>query len=302
MPLADYQWLDVKRDYIQVKFTNNIDTTTLVVGNFGVRQLDIATPALVAAPFKAIDVNADYSPISRMLTLWWNVDLVDGNYSLEIANLQNFLGQPLSDFSIDFTWYADNPATPNDVASVLPPTRIPIEVEDYSIKTPGWTAVEPVVATIGSGALKVLEVIPASDVRYNLSVHENLGKIDITFSDPIYSNFMTPYYFSVARKTVKRGIANWEDVPISIVGSLDSKIVSLYMPATDVDGFTVYSYGKRGTLTTDEDQPIVDGYGYPIFVENPPYNRVMTVEEFESLIFFNSQTKYRLVISPLVGS
>lgn len=271
MTISKFAWWEVTSRFFQIKFVSTLDTTTLINDNF-VLYNDIASPTAVVDPFETIDVAKHYSSISRILTLWWKNPPDTDAYTLNVNNLKTFLGEDVGDFTIPFDWVLDS-ATPESGSpeALLEPNREPVEVEDYSIKSPTWSIVDPIVDDTTTGALQVLDIAPGVSSHHNLQPTDNFGKIDILFSEPIYTNFITPYYFSVTKKAVKKGISVWENVATSVLSSLDSKIISIYMPALDVDGNTVYSYGK-------------------------------TLEEIEGLEFFEPQTKYRLVISTEIGS
>jgi hypothetical protein len=267
-----YAWWEATDRFFQIKFVATLDTSTLIDANF-VLYDTAATPAVVPGVFETIEIEKNFSSVSRIFDLWWETPPETGAYTLHVNNLKSFLGEDVGDFTIDFDWVLDS-ATPvsGSVEELLEPSRDPVEVEDYSIKTPSWTIVEDTEesATPSSLYLEVLDIAPGVSSHHNLSVQENLGKIDILFTEPVYSNYITPYYFSVTSKPVQKGIALWENVAVSVIGSTDSKIVSVYLPAVDADGNTVYSYGQ-------------------------------TLEDIEGLEFFIPQTKYRLVISSAVG-
>ena len=273
MPKQYFAWWEVKPQYLQIKFVSTLDTTTLVNENFEL-QKDIATPATVSDPFKEIDANKHFSSISRTLTLWWKDALGPGDYTLSVRNLKTFLGEDVGDFSFQFTCEAESATPTSELEDLLEPSRAPVEVEDYSVKAPGWSIIEPdLVDTTGpsSDSLTVVDVAPNVSGHYNVSPRENLGKIDILFSGPILSNFTTSTYFVTSKKEVKRGISRWQTIDDTLVlAGQDSRVVSVYLPAKDSDGNTVYSYNK-------------------------------TAEEVEDLIFFEPQMKYRLIISTDIG-
>jgi hypothetical protein len=272
MAKQSFAWWEVTGNYFQIKFVSTLDVSTLVNANF-VLYNDSASPTSITTPFDTIDVAKDYSSISRILTLWWNNPGPTGGYTLHVRNLRTFLGEALGDFQIPFEWVLES-ATPNSgsLDELLQPSRIPVEVEDYSLKTPGWSIIEPQAEVSPTAqALEVIDIAPGISSHHYIDTQENLGKIDILFSLPIYTNFISPFYFSLTKKSVKKGMSLWENVNTSVLGSFDSKLISIYLPAIDSLGNTVYSYGKSN-------------------------------EELEGLVFFEPQTKYRLVLSTQIGS
>jgi len=76
-----YQWYDVNTSHIEIKFIDTIDISTLINANFVLKNTTGATPSVVSSPFLPIDVSRDYYSISRVIKLYWNIDLVpDSTY------------------------------------------------------------------------------------------------------------------------------------------------------------------------------------------------------------------------------
>lgn len=274
MPVLNYQWFDVTANKFEIKFANNLDTTTLVNANFNVFT---DADAHVADPFLDIDVARDYSPISRVLTLWWDTSLATGNYYINVTGLKNFLSTPLPDFSIEFNWA--EAATPSDNGLVtIPPDRTPVEVEDYSIKEAGWTIVEDPLtdsdSAVDGPTITILDVAPPISSHHYLDPIANEGRIDLLFSSPIAMNYVNSSYFELSRKAVKKGMAQWETVPTAVVSDTSSTIISVYLPASEV------------------------------FLESatPVYSFGLSDEEVATHEFFMEQYKYRLIISKAVGN
>lgn len=273
MPLLNYQWIDVKYDSVQVKFVANLNIDTLVNANFPV-VYSVATPVPLVDPFLDIEVERDYSPVSRILTLWWrNRPAPNSVLALQIRNLQNFLGSPIADFDVPFSWTES--ATPSDGLFTVPPDRTPIEVEDYSIKDAGWTIIDS--SDIEESTVQyveILDIAPGIMQHSYLQETENYGRIDLLFSIPIAANYVNPTYFSLTRKPVKKGMAQWEFVNSLVESNLDSSIVTVYLPSVEV--------GLESAT--------------------PVYSKMLTDEEISAHVFFEKQYKYRLIVSKAVGS
>lgn len=263
-----YQWWEVTTDYVQIKFVDTLDSTTLIDANF-VLYDDQATPQIISDPFEPIDLSTDYSSISRILTLWWSSPPATGTYSLNINDLKDFLGNLIGDFSFSFDWVLDA-ATPNQD---LKPTRVPVEVEDYSLKTPGWSILDVDLESATPSTFDIIDLSPGVGTHHYVSVQENLGKIDVLFNQPVLTNYITPLYFSLTSKAIQRGISPWTPVDTYVTSNTDSTIVSVYLPASEMATPSV-----------------------------PEYSYLKTEEELEGLVFFLPQTKYRLIINTDVGT
>ncbi len=271
MPIGNYQWYDITASYIQIKFANNLDTTTLVNSNFNVYTED---DVALFDPFKDIIPVRDFSSISRILTLWWDNPPTElGNYYLAVTDLKNYVSADLADFNIEFTWTLE-PSTPGytDLITV-PPSRTPIEVEDYSIKNAEWVIDDtPINDPDAEPNITLYDILPPEETHHYLDPDANEGRIDLLFSHPIAMNYINPNYFGVNRKLVKKGFVNWEWVDAKVVTDPTSMIVSVFLPAYTTESATpIYSEG----LEPDE----IDGYK-----------------------FFEPQYKYRLIISKAVGN
>lgn len=277
MPKSYFAWWEVNSEYFQIKFVSTIDTDTFINDNF-VLYNDVASPTTITEPFEDIDIAKHYSSISRILTLWWKNPPDSGEYTLNVNNLKTFLGEDVGDFAIPFTWVLES-ATPisGSVEELLEPSREPVEVEDYSIKTPGWSIVESTVESATPSTLDVIDVAPGVGTHHRVLAQENEGRIDILFTLPVATNFITPLYFALSSKEVKKGISIWTAVDAFITGNLDSTIVSIYLPGV----------------------PEVE----PATPEDPPfYSYLKTDEELEGYTFFLPQTKYKLIVSTDVGT
>lgn len=277
MAISEYQWWEVTADYIQVKFTQTLDPSTLTNANIALYD-DAATPNLIASPFKIIDIARDYSSISRLLTLWWSdsLTLASGNYELRFTNLKTFLGVAIDPFSFIFEWIADF-ATPN---ANLQPDRTPVEVEDYSIKTPGWSIIDSstiIESATPTESLVILDLLPPTALHHYLAVDENRGRIDILFNKAIASNFVTPLYFKLESKEIKKGVSTWSALNTLVLSNLNNTIISIYLP---------------GVAVSEPATPIID----------PIYSYLMSDEELADYYWFETQKKYRLIISSAVGT
>lgn len=273
MPYDNYAWWEVTRSYFQIRFNATVDPATLINENFLVFT-DEATPQQITDPFQTIDTATDYSSIDRTLTLWWdNAPTVSGPYTLSVSNIVNFLGEPQADFEIAFDWIAES-ATPDNVVDQRP-TREPTEVEDYSIKAPGWSIVtSPEDAVDPTNSLTISDLNPGIGKHHSLTATENDGKLELLFDTPIASNFISAYYFTVSSKDIKKGLALWEPVNVLVLPNLDSTMVTIYMPAAE---------------------PLEDAT--PSYV----YSYYLTDEQIAEYTFWEPQKKYRIIVSTEVG-
>jgi hypothetical protein len=274
MAKSYFAWWEVNDHFFQIKFVSTIDVATFINDNF-VLYNDAASPTTIVDPFEDIVVAKDYSSVSRILTLWWKNPPASGAYTLHVNNLKTFLGEYIGNFSIPFNWVLDS-ATPESGSTeeLLRPDRVPVEVEDYSIKTPGWSIIESPAPSVISG-LDIIDLAPGTSIHHNISAQENEGRIDIMFSAPIATNFITPIYFALSSKPVKRGLSTWTAVDTYVTSNADSTIVSIYLP---------------GKAIVESATP-----------ESTVYSHLRDISELDNYIFFEPQTKYRLIVSTDVG-
>jgi hypothetical protein len=270
----DYQtiaYYNITTDFIQVKFVANLDVATIIDNNF-VLQDDQATPSTYPDAFEPIILARDFSSISRMLTLWWKTSPATGDYCLEIANLSTYLNEVVEDSSIVFTWTAPlESATPIDTEEVLRPSREPIDTEDYSIKSITWSEEVTSDVIAPSTTLNVIDLAPGTQNHYQVGAAENGGRIDVLFDSAILMNYASSIYFPLSKKKIKKGLSQWIPVQAKLLVSIDSKIVSILLPATDVDGNVIYS---------DE----------------------IAEQDIPNYIFFEAGYKYKLTLSTLIGT
>lgn len=262
-----YSWFEVYPEFVRIKFVDNIKPSELTNEKFQVWTSE-ATPQEVLNPFNVIDTAKDYDSISRILTLWWlNSPPETGTYIFQVFPMTTFLNELLDGYSIEFDWSVEQATPPADPTTQ--PSREPVDVEDYSIKIPGWSIIESGESATPTSGLSVLDIIPGVETHHSLEEDENDGRIDILFSQPINSNYLSPYYFTLTRKEVKRGFSKWEEVDTIVVAGQDSQSVSIYLAQVDSEAATpVYSY----------------------------------LNVLESPEFFSPQYEYRLIISGAIGA
>jgi len=237
--MAIYQWYEVKSENVEIKFVDTLHRATLINANFTVMNMSTATPTAISNPFKAIDISRDFSSISRVLTLWWDITLSnDTDYRITIANLNTINGAVIDSQNIDFS---TGTIAADSVESPL--TREPVDVEDYSIKN--ISTILNVTAATAASVFNIESVTPDSSFSYYLDPSHNEGKIEITFSLVPAANFVSNDYFKVQRKAIGRGISRWEDISALVTSSANDSLVVIYLPsipaADDVDQTSYYA-------------------------------------------------------------
>ncbi len=236
--MAIYQYYEVKNDYIDIKFSDVILVSTLVNENFTLSSSS-ATPTNIANPFQSINITRDYYSISRTLRLWWNVTLTaNTTYTITISNLKTPSGSTLPPGTITFT--TDNqPVNDDDIDE--PPTREPVDIEDYSIKVTVAVPFSDSIVVPGTNSnFRVVSVKPASEEAYFLDPEFNEGRIEIIFNQIPAANYISTEFFKVSRKKITSGMGRWEDLNAIVTSSPADKLVIIYLPSID----TVPVYGE----------------------------------------------------------
>jgi hypothetical protein len=231
-----WQEYTVTSQYAMIKFKDTIDISTLINANFIVDKLD-ATPVNIANPFKTIDVIRDYYSVSRILYLWWNITLESNkDYRITVSNLLTVSGIYLA---TDDTFLFDTDNVEDSNLVLEPPTRIPTDVEDYSVKDTSTLYTSNLSG--GSSAVSIVKTVPETGVSYYLKENQNEGKIEIWFSQALAANYISSTYFRTQRKRVSRNMARWEDVTGAQVTADSSKaVVYIYLPS--IEATPVYGY------------------------------------------------------------
>lgn len=270
------EWWEIKSSNIQIKFTHSLDTDTLINDNLAFYPIGDSNNPLVE-PFETINAATDYSSISRVLTLWFNnAPTSSGDYTLEFNNLKDFRQDLLETFSFDFDWYIESATPDSGYAEDLRPTRVPTEVEDYSIKSPSWTLIENTITleVDPSSSLEITKIVPEKTSWHMLEANENDGRIDIYFSNIVASNFISPEYFTLEAKTLQKGLSKWVLVETIVLSNLQSTIISIFLP-------------KVEELESST----------PSLV----YSNELSEQEIAESTFFEQQKRYRLTIGSEVG-
>lgn len=227
-----YQTYEIRYDYVEIKFDDSLNISTLINNNFTVKDVTGATPITIANPFKAINVTRDFYSITRVLKLWWNFALTTNtNYEITIANLQTLSGTILPNEIIAFsTDGVELPPTSTQIEE--PPTREPVEVEDYSIKT----VTEVLFTDISASTVDIFKIESIKPDNFNaayLTADYNEGRIEIIFNAIPAANYISSEFFKVQRKLIGKGISRWEDVNVIVGSDPATKMVVIYMPSDD---------------------------------------------------------------------
>lgn len=263
-------WYEVTTSYVRIKFVPNVSPTTLINDNFVV-VTDDATPQVIVDPFHSLDLARDFDSISRIITLWWQIELPADGYYLEVNGLKDHLGFDIDPFEIPFTVDGES-ATPSVQPIEERPSRDPVDVEDYSLKHPTWS-IEQATTLIedSSGELDIVDIQPKARNAYQIEPRYNNGIIRIMFNYPILANYINPIYFVLTEKKAGIGVSKWETVDTRVLPNEDSTIIEIYLPTTNDIGETIYSY-------------------------------YMDADEGSEKEYFKVGYKYRLVISSAVGA
>lgn len=255
--------IQVTDDFVLIKFDDPILASTLVNASFTLTKDDATPVASVASPFKAINLTKDFLSISRTLYLWWNVSLQGGStYSLHIANLKHAVTQEILPSDV-YTFDTALPIVPSDIER---PSRDPVDVEDYSIKTP------PVIETSsGPGGtptlpgdedtLSIVSITPTPAEAYYLEGSDYEGRIVVEFNQKPAANFINSSDFRLQRRLVTSGIAKWDNVDTVVATDSENPRVNIYLPSDDAT--PVYSF-----MVSDDDNYVFwePGYEYRLIV------------------------------------
>jgi len=249
-----YQWYEVTGSNVQIKFRDTIHRSTLIDPNFLVYNMSTATPTIISNAFSDIDIKRDFSSISRVLTLWWGITLENNtDYRISISGLRAIGGTFVDTQNIDFN---TGIITVENIE--VPPTREPVEVEDYSIKS--ITTILNIPVSAGSDEFSIISITPDSSYSYYLDPSHNEGKIEVIFSMPPAANFVSDDYFKIQRKALGRGISRWENIEALITSSSNDELAVIYLPsvpASDSADQTSY-YGRPDLIYWEK------GYKYRI--------------------------------------
>ena len=193
-----------------IKFGRTIKISSLKNENFKV-YTDAATPAQVTAPFEIINTIKDYNQISRIISLYWKANLVDGqSYFIRVENVVDSAGSVVPYEIVKFTYVSS--ATPSDKEFVDPGT-IPVLIEDRSIRTEADISYN----IIAKNPLFYIDNIDPVDGDFYLSNDYNYGRVTVTFNEKPASNFLNNRYFLCQIKKIQKGPSMWENVNTSVI-------------------------------------------------------------------------------------
>lgn len=225
--MSIYQWCTTKLEYIEIKFNDTISTSTLVNANFAL--FNVTTSTAITNPFLPINVARDYYSISRTLRIWFNFSLAaDTSYRLTMSGLKTVgLGSVLPTDTYEFETHE----LPIVVEENLPPTREPVDVEDYTIKDTDFDLVVSAVEDVSD--FHVVVSNPSLDTSYYLTSSAAEGRIDLQFNQSPAANYVTSDYFKVQRKLVSRSLSRWEPVSALVTADTVNNYIYIYLPSND---------------------------------------------------------------------
>jgi hypothetical protein len=230
-----------------IKFGRTIKISSLKNENFKV-YTDAATPAQVTAPFEIINTIKDYNQISRIISLYWKANLVDGqSYFIRIENIVDSAGSIVSYETVKFTYVSS--ATPSD-KEFVDPGMVPVLIEDKSVRTEADISYN----IIAKNPLFYIDSIDPVDGDFYLSNDYNYGRVTVTFNEKPASNFLNNRYFLCQRKRIQKGPSRWENVTASV--STHSWRAEVYIDFPSLDATPSY-------FTPDKDY-FEQGYKYRI--------------------------------------
>lgn len=228
-----YQWYDVRLDYVEIKFLDTIDISTLVNDNFILKNVSVATPTVIPSAFKTIDLGRDYYSVSRTLRLYWAADLTtDTHYSITISNLKKISGAVIADDTILFDTDGVSIEIPTSIITE-PPTHDPVDTENYSIKEVADIIFASSLTESTSGALSITSITPDLDHSWSMDASYNEGRIEIWFNQTIAANYISSTFFRVQRKAITSTMSKWEDLTTIVGSNSENKLVVIYLPSDD---------------------------------------------------------------------
>lgn len=236
-------WYEINADHISIKFDTNILASTIVNSNFTLSQSidNVLTP--IPDAFQPIVVTRDYYSISRTLILYLANDLASlTSYRLDIQNLRD-----INNMILPAEWLTWTTEATVGIDDVTPPSRDPVDVEDYSIKSINDFLIIPTSSDTVS-SIAVTDVYPTDSLSYNVASTFVEGRIQLTFNADIAANYISSTYFKVQRRWIDSPTTPvWEDLPIYVTS--DGSDVYIYLPsddATPVYGQVGYNYWLDG--------------------------------------------------------
>lgn len=266
---SGYSYFWVFSNGIRIKFSSSINVSLLSLDNFTLirkDELNINGFTPLVDVFHEIDVSKHYNSLVRELNLYFNAELQSGQtYHLNINGIQNVTGWALPpldglDSPVVFTLESDITAAPPPA----PPAET-FEIKDHSVKAiKDFIVLKNSSSTLESGISLTLSLNP--DLKDLFYLNSSEGKIEITFSSPIASNYLVKEDFLLEEKQIGSGSYFWRIVETQIGISGDSKIVTIFVP--EANDPTLYS--------NEPNQPA-------------------------DAIYWKKNYKYRLTINPSIG-
>lgn len=213
--------------YLNVKFEMTPDVVrSFLTDNFSLWTTG-ATPTEIAEPFYEVDLYNDYESISRHLTLKLRAIIEpETSYELRVENFYSATGSLAQEDSYEFV---------SSVTSdpIVEPTPDVIHVVDHSIKTTSLVEedvnffLDPV-----DSSFYVVSSDPENGEVY-LADDYNDGRMTIKFNAQPDLSFVNEDYFIGQRKTLVRGPARWENLPVQVTPDDERPWVYVDFPSLD---------------------------------------------------------------------
>lgn len=221
---------------VSIKFGRTIKISSLKNENFEV-YTDAATPVKVTVPFDAINTIKDYNQISRVISLYWKANLVDGQpYYIEVKNIVDSAGSIVQTEKIKFTHISS--ATPSDV-EFADPGIVPVLIEDQSVRTEADINYN----VIAVNPLFYVDRTDPLDGDFYLANDYNDGRVVIVFNERPASNFLNNQYFLCQRKKIQKAPCRWEEVDVNV--SLHSWKPEIYIDFPSLDATPSYGVSNK---------------------------------------------------------
>ncbi|HJS83602.1 MAG TPA: hypothetical protein VJ742_12285 [Nitrososphaera sp.] len=228
---------------LKLKFLKTVKVSSIVNAAFQLYE-NASTP--VSTPFEEIEIEEDFSTISRILSLGYTSALKPStDYLFKVTGLKDAVGTTIEDENVTFT-------TPASIVGEVEveADEVPVFVEDYSIK--GAISDDIVNNVGGSNPAFYLTGYDPGDPF--VSPDTNAGRVTIKFSHRPAGNYISRSYFQAQRKQVSRGMTRWQNVTTQV--SLDGNRPWVYVDFPSLDATPVY-------VTPDKDY-FEEGYKYRV--------------------------------------
>lgn len=260
MPVELVESIEITPYRVLIQFNISVKVTSIDNDRFTV-VTDAATPVTVVDPFADIAVNTDFNSVGKTLELFWNEGVLtpETTYILTISDLQNVLGQDISDFQVRFTT-TETVNTVGDDYDYATPTTIPVSIIDHSIIS---SVYDDIIINPANQPFQI-ESIDPFDGDYYLPADYNKGRAIIVFTQEPSADSVNTTNFRVQKKAITRGPARWE----SVSAHISQSGTSIY-----IDFPSVNHYPEAATPATTV---VYYTEGYEYFSKNYEYRIIVS--------------------------